>query len=357
MKICFLSNGASIHIQQWIKYFRDQGHEIFLITDLPVVITGITSFTIKKYEHKRHIPILSSIYQIFRKVFSIKRILNEINPDILHSHYANSYGFLGTLSKFHPHIVTCHGSDLLVHPRNSRIEKIFVKYALQTADVITLPSSEMKEKAIEFGAPAERINKVQYGIKTEKFSFATKTGNNINLLSTRNLTPQYRTDLILEAVSSLTAIFPNIHLYIVGEGPEKEKLAALANDLSITDNVTFTGHLSHAKIPELYKSSDIYITASPTDGLSISLLEAFASGLLPVLPDNQSNSELQEYGFNFVLYQTGNPASLINKLTVAIKDLDDFETQKSDNRNRVKQFFDRNKNFEKINRIYQQLLK
>ncbi len=357
MKICILSDGSSIHIQEWARYFRDLGHTIYLISEKPVKISGITVCQIKKYEHKIHLPIISSIYQIFRKVISIKQILDEIQPDILHSHYANIYGFLGALSKFHPHIMTCHGSDLLVHPRNSRIEKLFVKYALHRADAITLPSSQMKDKAMEFGAPAEKIHKIQYGIETGKFSLTTKTDNKINLLSTRNLTQQYCTELILKAVSNLKDTFPNIHLTIAGNGPEKEKLVAQTNRLDIEDSVTFAGHVDHTKIPELYKDAEIYITASPTDGLSISLLEAFASGLLPVLPDNPSNSELKQYGFNFILYQSGNSEDLTNKLKIAIKEIKNFASRKRDNRKLIEQFFDRDKNFKKINAIYHQLIK
>ncbi|MFP4546685.1 MAG: glycosyltransferase family 4 protein [Fidelibacterota bacterium] len=357
MKICILSDGSSIHIQEWAKYFCDLGHEIYLISEKPTEISGITVCQIKKYEHKIHLPVISSIYQICRKVISIKRILKEIKPDILHSHYANIYGFLGALSKFHPHIMTCHGSDLLVHPRDSRIEKLFVKYALHSADAITLPSTEMKNIAMEFSAPAGKIHKIQYGIETDKFSFTARSDNKINLLSTRNLTPQYCTELILEAVPNLIEIYPNIHLIIAGNGPEKEKLVAQTHRLEIEDSVTFLGHVDHTKISGLYKNADIYITASPTDGLSISLLEAFASGLLPVLPDNPSNSELEQYGFNFILYQTGNPEDLTNKLKIALEEIKNFESKKRDNRKLVEQFFDRDENLKKINAIYHQLIK
>src|SRR6056297_2369969 len=134
MKICFLSDGSSVHIRQWVLYFYNRGHDISLITDQPVNIPGIEIFTIGKYETKFRIPVFSSVYQVIRKTLAINKLLKKINPDILHSHYVNIYGFLGALTGFYPHIATCHGSDLLVHPNRSMVERLFVKTALKHAD-------------------------------------------------------------------------------------------------------------------------------------------------------------------------------------------------------------------------------
>jgi len=171
MKLCLLSDASSLHIIEWAQFFARKGYEVSIITDIPSEIDDVNIYPFSKFESKIHIPFISAYYQITRKIFAIRKLVKLIQPDILHTHYANIYGFLGSFSGFHPQILTCHGSDLLVHPKRSRVEKYFVKRALKHADKITLPSEEMNQKAIEYGADSEKLTVIQYGIDLALFNY------------------------------------------------------------------------------------------------------------------------------------------------------------------------------------------
>jgi len=356
MKLCILSDASSLHIVEWAQFFARKGHQVSLISDYPAEIEGLKIYSIPKYEGKFHLPFISSIYQVTRKTIDIRRMLKEIQPDILHSHYANIYGFLASFSGFHPHFLTCHGSDLLVHSKRSKVEKYFVKRALKQADHITLPSEEMYQTAVRYGAEPKKITVIQYGIDLEIFKYSQKNTQPVRFLCTRMLTSRYHTDLIIRAFSKLSERHQNIKLDIVGDGPERIKLKKLVISKSLTDHVTFWGKINHSEIGSFYEQANFYVTASPMDGLSISLLEAFATGVYPILPDNQSNRSLANSGFNVKLYDWNSVDDLANSMRDVMCNSDELHKKCLENRKLVEERFDRGKNLALIETLYSKMI-
>jgi len=357
MKLCILSDASSLHIVEWAQFFAQQGHDVSVISDNPADIAGATVHLIPKYEYTIHIPVISAAYQIIRKAIDIRHLLRTIQPDILHSHYANIYGYLASYTGFHPHILTCHGSDLLFHPERSRIEKYFIKRALHHADKITLPSEEMYRKAVEYGADPIKITKIQYGINIKEFPLTINKPKKIHLLSTRMLTTRYKTEIIIEAFSLIHNKYPGLFLEIVGDGPERSRLEQIVADKKIRKNVNFWGTVDHSQINKFYQQATVYITASPTDGLSISLLEAFASGVFPIIPDNQSNRNVLEMGFKVTLYQVNSPVDLAEKIIKVTENLPEIGPLIKTNRQLIEELFDRSKNLSRIETLYKDLIR
>jgi len=356
MKLCILSDATSLHIAEWAQFLTKRGHEVAIITDNPSDIEGVTIYQFSKYETAFHIPILSAFYQIIRKIFAIRKLIQTIQPDIIHAHYANIYGFLGSFSGFHPQILTCHGSDLLVHPERSKIERYFVKRALKYTDRITLPSREMYQKSIDLGADPGKITVIQYGIDLQLFHYSKEDKQKFRFLSTRALSQMYRTDFIIEAFSLVVKKYTDALLDIVGNGPERIKLEQLVIAKSMKNNVTFWGGINHSEIVKFYQQSSFYITASPTDGLSISLLEAFATGVYPIVPDNKSNRSLKELGFNLKLYALDSVENLSEAIQNLLENSDDLPEKCFRNRTLVEKYFNREQNFAIIESAYRNML-
>jgi len=356
MKLCILSDAASLHVSEWAQFFAQRGHDVFIITDNPSPINGAKIYPFPKFEWKIHVPLLSAFYQIVRKVIAIRRALKTIRPDIIHSHYANIYGFLGSLSGFHPQILTCHGSDLLVHPKRSIVQKYFVKHALKCADKITLPSQEMLCKSISYGANRQKATVFQYGIDLRLFRYSIKNRQHRRFLCTRMLTPQYRTDFIIEAFALLIGKYPDAFLDIVGDGPERNRLEKLVTSKSLESNITFWGKINHSEIARFYSQSSFYITASPTDGLSISLLEAFATGLYPILPDNKSNNSLLELGFSVKLFSLERVSNLADAIEDVLDNSGGFQEMCLSNRLLAQTKFNRDNNLLAIESVYKELI-
>ncbi|HKP87109.1 MAG TPA: glycosyltransferase family 4 protein, partial [Blastocatellia bacterium] len=78
--------------------------------------------------------------------------------------------------------------------------------------------------------------------------------------------------------------FPDASLTVAGDGWQRKQLEELARDLGLR-NVEFIGRVTFEKMPALYDSADIYLTATDIDNMPGSVIECFASGLPVVTTD------------------------------------------------------------------------
>lgn len=96
------------------------------------------------------------------------------------------------------------------------------------------------------------------------------------LITVSRLVPKNGVDTVIEA---LALVEESVKFIVVGEGPEREKLEALAREKKVNTRVTFIGEASQAEIPALLSASDIFIRASRSEGQGIAFIEAMAAGL------------------------------------------------------------------------------
>ncbi len=91
------------------------------------------------------------------------------------------------------------------------------------------------------------------------------------------LAPEKNVRLLLEALAQ-----PNLaraHLLLVGDGPERGRLEALAGELGLDDRARFVGQVPHADVPAYAALADFFVTASKIEMLPAAVVEALASGL------------------------------------------------------------------------------
>jgi glycosyltransferase involved in cell wall biosynthesis len=82
--------------------------------------------------------------------------------------------------------------------------------------------------------------------------------------------------------------------------------------------VEFLGYVPHPRMPERLRDADVYVSGSAEDGVSMSLLEAMACGVLPVVPDTEPNHIWIQHGFNGLLFRPSDHASLVSTLREAL---------------------------------------
>ena len=133
-------------------------------------------------------------------------------------------------------------------------------------------------------------------------------------ISVGRLVPQKRVDLVLEAFAKLRA-FDAWSFQILGDGPEREALALLAEQRGIADRVRFHGHVD--PFAQLY-AADIFVLASDFEGMPNALLEAMACGVVPVVNDATPGPlEFVEHDRTGLVV----PAGDLEALTAAMRDL------------------------------------
>ena len=117
-----------------------------------------------------------------------------------------------------------------------------------------------------------------------------------------------RIDVLIKAVSKLNKLGYNIHLNILGNGPELLSLRALKNSLCL-ENIEFFGEIPHDMVPDKLRLSDIYVTCSETEGFGNSTIEAYFCGLRIIATDIDIHKELG--GEAFIFFKKNSVDSLV----------------------------------------------
>jgi glycosyltransferase involved in cell wall biosynthesis len=314
VRICFLGDAGSIHLQRWIGYFIQAGHQVDIISFNPCPIEGPTVHLLAN-GHTGRLAYIGSM-------FKIRRLIRKIQPDLLHAHYATSFGLLAILSGFHPLVVSAWGSDVLIAPKQSFLLRLTVEQVLKRADALTSDSSYMTGRMIELLKGQDKILKtVTMGVSQEWFSGISDTPKkDLQILSLRGHQVIYNIDIILRSMVEVLKAVPEASLVVAGEGPETRSLKALAKSLGILENVNFVGQLPHAKVQEYLNQSSISVSVPTSDATAVSLLETMACGSFPVVSDLPANREWVEDGSNGLIVRIRDDADLTRALIRSLQD-------------------------------------
>ena len=294
MIICLLSNAESIHTKRWIDYLVGNSYEVHLISYRWAEIDG-AAFYCYSPNHNNY---LYKSFHFLRSFKSIKKKIWEINPDILHAHYLTSYGLLGALSGYRPLIVSAWGSDLLVDSKKSFFHKYLIRRTLERADLITVMASHMIPVVEGLGADLHKTLKVTIGIDTQKFNINARKDNNskVIILSNRVFEKEQNIETIVNSLPFLLRRQNDVEIRFYGDGSRKDYCQNLVKKLGIQFNTRFFGFVGHDEMPQHLKQAHIYVSSSTSDGDHVSLMEALACGLFPVVTDIPANREWIEDG-------------------------------------------------------------
>jgi len=155
-------------------------------------------------------------------------------------------------------------------------------WLLRRFDAVVAVSDVIAEDARRAGIPAAKITTINNGIDLVPFASATPTlaeeikkGDRLLIGTVGRLVSQKGMDYFLRAAREVLNEMPEALFAVVGDGPDREKLERLTQELGIERHVVFTG--SRADMPHVYASFDVFVLASLDEGLPMAVLEALAS--------------------------------------------------------------------------------
>ena len=111
------------------------------------------------------------------------------------------------------------------------------------------------------------------------------------VLSLRTWEPLYGVDVVVKAFCQAAAREPRLRLMLLGGGSQAGHLRQLLAQHGLLERVHFGGQVSGDDLPAYYRAADLYVSASHSDGSSVSLMEALASGLPVLVSDIPGNRE------------------------------------------------------------------
>lgn len=215
-------------------------------------------------------------------------------------------------------VITARGSDVTQYPDYAGPRRM-LQWAMAQASGLISVSAGLKQAMVALGAPADKVVVLRNGVDLELFrpidAGALRASWNAPgpvLLSIGHLIERKRHHLAIEALAAL----PGWTLVIVGEGPERDRLQALARTSGVGDRVVFAGVQPHSRLASFYSAADVMILASSREGWANVLLESMACGTPVVASNIPGNPEVVQSAAAGLVVAENTPACFADAIAV-----------------------------------------
>jgi L-malate glycosyltransferase len=283
MRICYLADANSQHVVKWAEHFSLEHHDVKILSFRPSDDPGVQRLTY----------VLNSRWstKIDSFIFAprVRSMLATFQPDIVHAHYASSYGTLGRLSGFHPYVLSVWGSDVYDFPRRSWLHRKLVEKNLAAADHVCSTSENMAMETRRYcDSP---ITVTPFGVDCTRFLPALNqdnSGDEIVVGTIKGLEPPYGIEYLIRSFALLVKKYAGrkkLRLVIAGEGSLRKTLESVAKYLGIEKQVTFLGLIANSRVPELLTTFSVFCALSLSESFGVAVLEASACQI-PVVVTN-----------------------------------------------------------------------
>ncbi len=345
-----LPSNLSTFIYHEVEHLRTRGHEVYLLPlwdtdtdDLPEAVTAYpgynyTSFSLASPGWIRALACFSlmspartaRIFSDYRQLLGIRFVLksleaahflNRVAISRIHAHTlspAASRARACSILLGIPYTLTVHGSDLLLFPPADAQQLI-----TDAAFVITPTEYNKSRTASLAGGPKDSIRVIPSPVDTDFFRPEPKKerpAGATRLITVGRLHPIKGHSRIIQAAQLLRRRKVDFTLTIVGGGELDLPLKRQVAELGLDDRISFTGVLLGEDLRDRLAASDVFVMASGSEGLPVSMLEAMATGLAVVVPSITGIPEVIRDGENGLLFAPADPDDLALKLGSVISD-------------------------------------
>lgn len=363
MKILLLADPSNPHTIKWVNSLNQEGFDIILIglskynkNDYAdtVKILSLKTPSIIKSKHSGNF--LKIIYLAI--IPQLKKTIRKFDPDVLHAHYASSYGLIGALTNFHPFILSVWGIDINVYPKVSIIYSYLVKYVLRKADLILATSEHLKKETLKYSN--KNVEVVPFGIDLNIFCpnnvISIFNKNDIVVGTVKRLEDKYGIDKLIEAFSQIKVRNPELplKLLLVGEGSIRPKLVELVNKLKIAGITTFAGEISHDKVTDYHNMIDVSVFLSKTESFGVSVLEASACENPVVVHNVGGLPEVVDHEITGLIVPSNNIEASVLAIEKLVLSKPLREAMGKAGRQKVIKEFDWKKSVQKMIKIYKE---
>ncbi|MBV6400380.1 MAG: Glycosyltransferase Gtf1 [Anaerolineales bacterium] len=383
MKVIYFSKNYTPHDHRFLYSLSQTEHEIFFLQ---------LEATTRQTEDR---PVPANVEQILwaggrsefrwrdvpRLTFDLRRVIKEIQPDLIHAGPIQNCAFLVALSGFRHLLAMSWGYDLVMDAEKSVWMRRVTSYTLRRSAFFTSDANVTREKAIEFGMNPEKTVIFPWGVDIEHFvprriePFDNAQGKrgkrkvvgknrkssianrkSITLFCSRTWEAIYGVDVLAKAFVKVANENPNVNLILLGGGSQGANIRKILMNGGVMDRVHFGGQVGQRDLPRWYHMADVYISPSHVDGSSVTLMEAMASGLPCLVSDIAGNKEWIQDGVNGWTFRDEDVENLAEKILFAIKSKREFKRIGELARKTAEERADWRRNFGKLLEAYERIL-
>jgi glycosyltransferase involved in cell wall biosynthesis len=247
---------------------------------IAVQVTSILKMLDKSPNYKVRLFNTRGYYLL--KPFTFAKVLYTSKKyDTIHVHGCSYWGFLTIIfaalsaKLWHKQlIITYHGGSA---PKFFNSHPIFLR-VMRMAKIVTVPSPYLNEY---FQSKRIQTRIVENFVELHHFTYKNKERLEPRFITTRVVKPVYNIRMAIDAFYLVKDRYPQAELLIVGDGPQRRELEGYVQQRKI-QGIQFSGKVENSKIPEILRDYDILLNPSLVDNTPLSIIEAFAAGLLVI---------------------------------------------------------------------------
>lgn len=297
-----------------------------------IVFNDIIEYDVSDIQDLIHIIPSRIELSLWRKnrysVASLQAFIDNYQPDIIHSHLFEaeivSRHCYCPNAKWFSH---CH--DNMVQAKRFSIKTLFDKktityfyertilfdlYKKNGGTHFIAISKQVRQYFVLNAAPFH-VTLLHNAIRYNTFykpKQLTKERTNLKLINVGSLVDNKNQSFLLDVIKELKPHISNIHLYILGDGPNKSKLLEKSSLLNISEEISLVGKVD--KVEEHLWAADVYVHSAKSEALGLTIIEAMAAGLPVVTLDGKGNRDLIEEDKNGYMVFDSNPKIFANKI-------------------------------------------
>src|SRR5579883_331194 len=237
-------------------------------------------------------------------VVRLARIFRQNRVDLVHSHNWGTFLYAVIAAKLTgiPIVHGEHGKNIGEVEGDSRPKRVLKVVLAQLVERIVTVSQALAEEWIQYGIRREKVQCIPNGVDSDRFhprADRERCRKEFGLPSNVFLAGGVgRLDelknfrVFVGALGVLAKAIPDIHIALLGDGPERPQLLRIAEELGIADRTHFLGYRSQSEV--FMACLDLFVLPSKSEGMSNVVLEAMSTGLPIICADLPSHREVFE---------------------------------------------------------------
>lgn len=329
--------GVEVVVDNLAQSLASLGHQVELVTALSCQQQSRREERGGFRVHRLYLAVIHRSWKVRSKLLfpqralttlvQLSRVVQVSRSDVIILFFADDATFYALLLRSLwriPLVVSLRGADLEDFPAASKANALLLRAALQKADALFTPSRYMLDYArTRYNLPARLIAcTIPNGISPQ----AADAGQPLHpagyALVISRLVWKKGVDVVLKAYALLRHSVEPPELFIIGDGPERSRLKAMAVFYGLQDSVRFLGQVAPAQIGNYLAGCSMLILASRQEPFGNVVLEGMAAGKPVIATQVGGVPELLQHEQNGLLVAEDDPEALANSILRLMTDHD-----------------------------------
>ncbi len=331
MRIALISHSSLYWTKLYASSLSERGHTVRVLSFSADRLDGIDVEFVGSGTPERLKPVA-----YLARVPRLRSSVRAFDPDVVLATYISSNGLAAALCRPRSLVISAHGTDVFGTPGGARMHRMMMRFACRRAEIVHAVSQPIADVLIGYGVEPERIRCFPIGTDLDWYKpGGRREGTKPAIVSTRRHEPVYDNGTVIGALAILRDEGLDVHARLLGGGSLLDAHRDQVNQLGLSHQIDLPGLLPPTEVRSALQQSDVFVSASRSDGASSSLLEALACGLFPVVTAIPANQAWIEDGINGLLFEVGDVRGLAEALRRAVLDRELRSTAGVKNRDRV----------------------